>query len=157
MALEIERKFLVTSNAWRPLAVRPRRIVQAYLANTATSSVRIRLTDDSKARLTIKSKGPSTCREEFEYPVPLEDARSLLELRTSQLVCKVRHVVPFAGMDWDVDVFDGENAGLVLAEVELQSVTQQIELPGWVGEEVSHDERYTNNQLAEQPYLTFAT
>lgn len=157
MAVEIERKFLITSDAWQPLAVRSRKIMQAYLANTANSSVRVRLTDDTEARLTIKSKGPTTSREEFEYPLPMEDARSMLKLRVSSLVSKVRHFVPYEGMNWEVDIFEGDNAGLVLAEVELTCATQAFSLPDWVGEEVSNDERYSNSRLAEQPYVTFAS
>lgn len=151
MAIEIERKFLVKSDDWRAHVQRSKRIVQAYLAISEQMSVRVRVVDERDATLTIKSRGASTGRLEFEYQLPLDDARTLLELRVGSLLTKVRHIVQINELTWEIDVFSGENAGLVLAEVELQSAAQAVTIPSWIGDEVSHDERYTNGSLALRP------
>lgn len=149
MAREIERKFLVTSDAWRSAADGGARIRQAYLSQGGTCIVRVRTSDDREAVLTIKSTGPGVVRDEFEYAIPIEDARELLELRTGEVIEKRRHLVRTGGQVWQVDVFAGAHAGLVLAEIELpQAADAPFERPPWLGAEVTDDPRYYNNRLA---------
>jgi adenylate cyclase len=155
MSIEIERRFLVKSESWRPLVIRKLRIRQGYITSQSNATVRVRMVDDDRATLTVKSRAAATCRQEFEYPIPVRDARSLLKLRCSGLVRKVRHVVACDGLNWEIDVFEGENAGLVIAEVELRSIVQNVVLPDWVGEEISGDENYSNSHLAERPFRYF--
>lgn len=157
MSIEIERRFLVKSDAWRSLVVRSLSIRQGYLANQDNATVRVRVVDDRIATLTIKSHASGTLRHEFEYQIPIDDARGLLRLRASGLLSKVRHLVPHDGLTWEVDVYDGENEGLVVAEVELTTTLQKIRLPKWVGQEISGDPRYSNSHLAEHPFWTFRT
>ncbi|HKT85274.1 MAG TPA: CYTH domain-containing protein [Novosphingobium sp.] len=155
MAVEIERKFLVEGDAWRGQATGRRRIRQAYLSTSGRANVRIRLIDDEEARLTIKSADEghagALSRAEFEYPVPMEDARTLLELRVGRVIDKTRYLVPAAnGRTWEVDVFAGAHEGLVLAEIELGSADEAVELPDWIGREVTDDARYANAALAQR-------
>lgn len=152
MSIEIERRFLVKNESWRPHVIRKLRIQQAYLANEANATVRVRIVDDRTATLTIKSHAAATCRQEFEYPIPLEDGRGLLKLRGSGLLSKVRHIVVSDGHTWEIDVFEGENAGLVIAELELDAIIQKVTLPDWVGREISGDVLYSNSHLAQRPY-----
>lgn len=119
MAIEIERKFLVTSEGWRASVVSRKHLRQGYLARGGKTSVRVRIVDDATATLTVKSRGARTSRLEFEYAIPVEEAATLLELRDGHLLSKVRHLVRHDGLTWEVDVFGGENAGLVIAEIEL--------------------------------------
>ena len=149
MPLEIERKFLVTGTAWR--SPDGQRIVQGYLNRDKARTVRVRIAGP-QAFLTIKGATTGASRAEFEYPVPLADAEALLGLCDGPLIDKVRHRVAFGGLLWEVDEFLGENAGLVVAEVELASVDQAVDLPLWVGEEVTHDPRYFNSSLSHQPF-----
>lgn len=151
MAIEIERKFLVNGDGWRLHVTRSKRIEQAYLAITEKLSIRVRIVDDVDAMLTIKSQGASTLRQEFEYTIPLSDARTLVELRVGTLLTKVRHIARIDGLDWEIDEFGGKNASLVMAEIELKSAEQQIDLPDWLGREVSDDMRYANSSLALRP------
>lgn len=151
MALEIERKFLVASPAWRAEADAGRRLRQAYLADTGRAVVRIRIEDDDRAILAIKSAGAGPTRLEFEYPVPVEEARTLLDLREGLLLDKTRFHVGRAQL-WEIDVYAGENEGLVLAEVELESENEGIELPPWIGREVTGDPRFFASYLARHPY-----
>lgn len=155
MALEIERKFLVTGDGWKPLAVRRRRLRQAYLRRDGRLSIRIRIDGDRAAYLTIKSAETSRSRNEYEYTIPLRDAEELAAFRDGALVVKTRHNVPFAGLEWEVDEFEADNAGLVLAEVELGDSAQAIDLPPWIGPEVTHDPRYYNAALAGRPWSTW--
>lgn len=155
MPLEIERRFLVRSEAWRPLVARELAITQAYLATRDKATVRVRIRDDAHAWLTIKSQGEGAVRSEYEYAIPVDDAREMLDLRVGAVLEKVRHVVPHQGLSWEIDVFSGDNSGLVIAEVELTSSTQDVALPQWVGREITGDVRYANSSLAERPYSTF--
>lgn len=155
MAIEIERKFLVTGEGWRPHVAGRKHLRQVYLARPGKASIRVRIVDDAAAKLTIKSHGARTSRLEFEYPIPVDEARSLIELRDGGLLSKTRHIVPWAGVTWEVDVFEGENAGLVIAEVELTDEQQALELPPWVGREITHDERYYNSRLVHLPFRHF--
>ena len=151
MAEEIERKFLVSGEGWRDAVAGRKRLVQGYLSSNAKATVRIHIADDQKAVLTLKGPAEGISRAEFEYEVPLDDARQMLELAQPNVVEKVRHLVPHGGLIWEVDVFGGAHAGLVMAEVELASEDQVIDLPGWAGKEVSHDDRYANASLARVP------
>lgn len=149
MATEIERKFLVTGSAWR--SPDGQRIVQGYLNRDKARTVRVRIAGP-QAFLTIKGATTGATRAEFEYPIPLADAEALLGLCDGPLIDKVRHRVAFGGLLWEVDEFLGDNAGLVVAEVELDREDQAIDLPPWVCEEVTHDPRYFNSNLALQPF-----
>lgn len=152
MAIEIERKFLLVSEAWRPLVSRSEIFRQGYLSNTPHASVRVRIADD-KATLNIKGMTIGVQRPEYEYDIPLADATALLEqLCERPLIEKTRHFVEFGGNWWEIDEFHGDNAGLIVAEVELDSPDQVIAIPAWVGKDVSHLERYYNVRLAQYPY-----
>jgi CYTH domain-containing protein len=154
MGTEIERKFLVTGEAWRSLG--PKTLYrQGYLPSQDPTTVRVRIVDQ-QAYLTIKGQNTGLSRLEFEYAIPLADAQALLEnLCRSPLIEKYRYRIPWRGFLWEVDEFLGENAGLILAEVELESETQNPPLPDWLGPEVSHDPRYYNSNLAQHPFRTW--
>ncbi|HHJ36186.1 MAG TPA: CYTH domain-containing protein [Gammaproteobacteria bacterium] len=156
MGIEIERKFLLKNNDWRSLSIQQHVIKQGYLQSgleaTQRSSVRIR-TSNQHANINIKSVDLSMVRQEFEYDIPLADAQQMLEtLCDSSIISKTRYDVPYASHVWEVDIFEGENAGLQVAEVELGSLDEAFEKPPWIGEEVSDDERYYNICLLKYPY-----
>lgn len=151
MGEEIERKFLVRSDAWRQSAGAGRVLVQGYLSSNAKATVRVRLIDRERAVITIKGPVDGISRAEFEYDIPLDDAESLLALAEPHVVRKTRYEVPEDGLVWEVDVFEGGHAGLVLAEIELDRADQDISFPAWLGLEVSADDRYANASLARQP------
>lgn len=151
MAEEIERKFLVTDQSWFD-GSKPIRIRQGYLAGDSESAVRIRLSDDS-AWLTIKHRIDDRRRWEFEYPIPLTDAKLMLEnIPEEKIIKKLRYRVEFTGQLWEVDVFEGLNRGLIVAEVELESAEQEFEIPPWAGVEITAAPRYLNTNLARDPY-----
>lgn len=155
MAQEIERKFLVRDDTWRATADAGTRYRQGYLSTDPRRIVRVRVGGD-KAFVTIKGLARGIARDEYEYPIPVADAESMLDaLALRPLIEKVRHHVHHAGHRWEVDVFSGENAGLVVAEVELPSEGTPVDLPPWVGQEVSHDPRYSNAALVERPYSSW--
>lgn len=155
MATEIERKFLVISDAWRAAAAPGIRFRQGYLSGTGKASVRVRV-EGREANLNIKGATLGVRRREFEYAIPLDDANEMLdELCTGGIVEKTRFLVPVGGHTWEVDVFEGANAGLVLAEIELEHEDETFEKPAWAGAEVSDDPRYYNVYLAEHPYTTW--
>ncbi len=154
MAVEIERKFLVTGNAWRNDSGVLYR--QGYLNRDKVRTVRIRIAGGA-AFLTIKGKSTGATRAEFEYPVPMDDAQALLALCDGPLIEKTRYIVLHAGHRWEVDEFAGDNAGLVVAELELSAEDEAFERPAWLGEEVTHDTRYFNSNLATQPFCTWST
>ncbi len=154
MAVEIERKFLVTGTAWQQVPGVVYR--QGYLNRDKARTVRVRVAGDL-AFLTIKGVSVGATRAEFEYPIPLADAQALLSLCDGPLIEKTRHVLTHAGTVWEVDVFAGDNAGLVVAEVELASEDQAFVRPDWLGEEVTQDARYFNSNLATHPYRHWAT
>jgi adenylate cyclase len=152
MGVEIERKFLLKSDAWRAEVVRSTELRQGYLSRGSQSAIRIRISA-GKAELNIKSTRDGIHRLEFEYPVPMDDARTLVdEIALRPLIEKTRHIVEHAGHTWEIDEFFGENAGLIVAEIELRSVDEAFERPAWLGEEVSTDPRYYNSNLSERPY-----
>jgi adenylate cyclase len=148
MADEIERKFLVRSDGWRAGAQRSRQIVQGYVALDGPASVRVRIVDGTRATLTIKSREAGLRRREFEYEIPVADAAALLELRTGAIIEKVRYELQSAALTWEIDVFSGDNEGLVIAEIELQHEDQVFDRPAWLGDEITADERYYNASLA---------
>ncbi len=152
MGTEIERKFLVEGDQWRAAATRGIAYRQGYLSLDLQRSVRVRIADD-KAWLNIKGKISALSRYEYEYAMPVADAREVLDrLCVKPVIEKVRYRLTHAGLTWEVDVFGGDNAGLVVAEIELDSETQHFERPHWLGQEVSHDARYLNINLVRAPY-----
>jgi CYTH domain-containing protein len=151
MPVEIERKFLVTGDGWRGAGAGTR-YRQGYLSLQAGASVRVRASRDT-AYLTIKGETSGVSRAEYEYPIPLAHADELLDtLCIKPVIEKTRYRIEHRGLVWDVDEFAGENAGLVIAEVELESEEQAIELPEWVGDEVTGDPRYYNVSLVTNPF-----
>lgn len=151
MAAEIERRFLVIDDGWRADAVGVP-IRQGYLSSGAGVTVRVRV-EGSRGTLTVKGPPRGLSRDEFEYPVPLEDAREMLDrLCGERIVRKTRYRVSGDSHVWLVDEFHDANDGLTLAEVELGREDEAVDLPSWVGEEVSSDRRYTNAALAARPW-----
>lgn len=152
MASEIERKFLLGSDAWRTRVSDRVHLVQGYLSRGEQSAIRVRI-DGSKAQLNIKRALDGIHRLEYEYPIPLEDAREILEhVALRPLIDKTRHHVMYEGHLWEIDEFHGENDGLIVAEIELTDPDESFVVPDWLGEEVSHDRRYYNSSLSELPY-----
>jgi len=149
MALEIERRFLVSNDAWRASVARSTRITQGYLAITADAVIRVRIRDDD-GYVTIKSRDGGLARDEFEYSIPLDDARSLLNLCGRRVLEKIRHEVPFAGYCWEIDEYLEPFEDLIVAEVELQSESDDPARPAWIGEEITHDKSFSNAALAER-------
>ncbi len=152
MAKEIERKFLVSSDGWRSGAV-GKPYCQGYITTAKPGqSVRARIAGD-QGYLTIKGPANGLSRAEFEYPIPVTDAREILETLCIQpLIEKVRYRLPIGELVWEIDEFKGENAGLVIAEVELTSESQSVDLPEWIGAEVSGQAKYYNASLVKNPY-----
>ncbi|MCB0219626.1 MAG: CYTH domain-containing protein [Chrysiogenetes bacterium] len=155
MPREIERKFLVRGDAWRSAATSSARFSQGYLLNTVGKSIRVRLAG-AQAWLTIKAAAEGIARHEFEYPIPPEHARELLALCEGPLIEKTRHLVTIEGFVWEVDEFGGENAGLIVAEIELPDEDADFARPEWLGEEVTHDPRYLNAALVKNPFSRWA-
>lgn len=150
MGIEIERKFLLTADDWRSRVSRTSKLRQGYLGGDGVS-VRVRIEDDT-ANLNVKSRTPGIARSEFEYPIPMADAHALLALVEGPLLEKTRHHVDHAGHVWEIDEFEGDNAGLIVAEIELDSVDEAFERPAWIGREVTDDARYYNLNLSRDPY-----
>ena len=149
MPVEIERKFLVRGDEWRRApGVRYR---QAYLFRENENTARVRLAGE-KAYLTIKGPTREGSRPEFEYEIPAADGEELIKLCTGLIIEKIRHFIDYQGFTWEVDEFLGENAGLVVAEIELKAVDQPFGRPVWVGKEVTGDPRYANASLAVHPF-----
>jgi CYTH domain-containing protein len=153
MAVEIERKFLVTDDSWRDGSPGVR-MAQGYLSLAPERAVRVRLAGEN-AWLTVKGRTEGISRAEFEYAIPPGDARDLLAMCLPSVIEKTRYRVPVCGRVWEIDVFHGANEGLVLAEVELEDESARLELPSWTGEEVSADPRYFNACLAARPFRTW--
>ena len=152
MGREIERKYLVRGDGWRTQANAGTAYRQGYIIGAAHASVRVRM-EGKKAKLNIKSATLGVSRHEFEYEIPVAEAQEMLdELCEKPLIEKTRYHVEELGHLWEVDVFEGDNAGLVVAEVELDAEEQQVNLPDWAGDEVSHDKRYYNTSLVKHPY-----
>ncbi len=151
MGVEIERKFLLAGDGWRALG-QPVLLRQGYLSSDPARVVRVRIEGD-QAYLTIKGKSVGATRGEWEYPIPLAEANELLEgLCQQPIIEKYRRRIDFAGNTWEVDEFLGANAGLVVAEIELDSEHQQFDKPDWIGADVTDDPRYFNSALVRHPY-----
>lgn len=149
MPVEIERKFLVSGDTWRQSP--GVRIRQGYLTREKDRTVRVRVFG-GEAALTVKGPAVGASRAEFEYKIPLADGEELLKLCEGPFIEKIRRTLREGEVAWEVDEFLGENAGLVIAEVELQSEAQTFASPTWLGDEVTHDPRYFNSNLATHPY-----
>jgi adenylate cyclase len=151
MGEEIERKFLVTGDAWRETA-ESTRYRQGFLSTEPERTVRVRLAG-SRGTITVKGKNVGARRAEFEYKIPAADAERMLDtLCKRPLIEKVRYTLAVGSHTWEIDVFEGENAGLVVAEIELGSEDEAFDEPEWVGEEVTDDPRYFNSNLVANPY-----
>lgn len=154
MATEIERKFLVSGDGWRTAEGVLYR--QGYIQTQNQATVRVRLAGD-RGYLTIKGPTAGLARAEFEYEIPVLDASAMLtNLCDRPLIEKHRYRIPIGNVVWEVDEFHGDNKGLILAEVELTHPDQPLALPDWVGQEVSHDPRYFNSQLAQHPHCDWS-
>ncbi len=152
MAVEIEHKFLVRDERWRREVERSVRMRQGYLTSDAHCSVRVRVAG-GQGYLNIKSGTLGIQRSEYEYPIPLAEAEEILDTLCEQpLLEKTRHFVPSGRHLWEIDEFEGDNAGLIVAEVELSRPDEPFDRPDWLGADVSRDIRYYNSQLARHPY-----
>ena len=155
MSLEIERKFLVASDAWRTLAGRSTAMKQGYLSGEGgKASTRVRI-EGERANLNIKAAVVGRARAEYQYDIPLREAEELLATLCVGVLEKTRHHVAQGELTWEIDVFEGANAGLVVAELELPSVEHPFRRPAWLGREVTDDRRYYNQHLALHPYSTW--
>jgi len=152
MGVEIERKFLVDHEKWaqviKPAGTHYR---QGYILSNEQQTVRVRISD-KKGFLNLKSKETDLSRKEYEYEIPLPDGIEILEYFTKNGTEKVRYRIPFTGKTWEVDEFIGDNAGLIVAELELNSEAEEFEKPDWITIEVTDDGRYTNSSLAKHPF-----
>ncbi len=153
MGKEIERKFLIKKELWG-FEGKPKRLVQGYILSDDLATVRVRIAEN-KAFLTIKSNTNRLSRDEFEYEIPIEDAQNMLKLCKDFPVAKTRWILDFEGKTWEVDVFENENEGLVMAEIELEYESEPFILPPWIDQEVSHDVRFYNSYLSKHPYRTW--
>jgi adenylate cyclase len=154
MGKEIERKFLVTGNSFKDQGT-PRLLKQGYICNSTFKAVRVRI-DNTTGFITIKGATKGITRPEYEYEIPLGDAKELLEnFCDPSVIEKVRYEVVVEGYTWEVDEFLGDNAGLIVAEIELNDETETCPKPAWVGEEVTDDPRYLNSNLAKKPYKSW--
>lgn len=152
MAIEIEHKFLLLNDDWRALVARSIKYKQGYLSSEANTSIRIRISED-KAWLNIKSATIGNSRHEYEYEIPFQDAMEIIEnLCKKPLIEKTRHLVPIGSQTWEIDEFEGENLGLIVAEIELEGSDETFTKPSWIGEEVTYDLRYYNNNLSKIPF-----
>lgn len=152
VATETERKFLVRNRNWYRQIYSSARIRQGYLVSERNLSIRVR-TANTEAWLTVKGPTQGLSRTEFEYPIPLSDAEQMLaHLCRRPLIEKTRYWLNHSNHTWEIDVFEGDNFGLTVAEVELDSPNEDVELPDWVDREVSDDPRYLNANLARRPY-----
>lgn len=154
MGEEIERKFLVATEGWRETA-KGTRYRQGFLSTEPERTVRVRVAGP-RGSITVKGKNVGARRAEFEYEIPVADAERMLDtLCKHPLIEKVRYTVAVAPHTWEIDVFEGENAGLVVAEIELGNENEAFDKPEWLGDEVTDDPRYFNSNLVENPYRTW--
>lgn len=155
MPLEIERKFLVHSDRWNALK-KPngKKIIQSYLSFTPERTVRVRI-KDTDAFITIKGKSEGISRLEYEYPIPVSDAEGMISRLNLDAIEKIRYIIPLDNHLWEVDVFFGNNQGLIVAEIELESEDESFTKPDWIHKEVSHDPRYFNSNLLLNPITTW--
>lgn len=150
MAIEIERKFLVNNDDWRRLGT-PVHYAQGYLVADGERTVRVRVAG-ANGFITIKGQSQGISRLEFEYLIPREEALEMLQLCVSPMIEKYRTKVRHEGKIWEIDEFEGDNKGLIMAEIELKSEDETFSIPPWIGEEVTGDVRYFNSQLAVYPF-----
>jgi adenylate cyclase len=152
MGVEIERKYLVNPTIWKQTAkLDGLKCVQTYLSTDPNKTIRVRVMGD-KAYITIKGKTNHLSRTEFEYEIPLNEGEELIQLFGDKVLEKTRYIIPLGHHNWEVDVFEGNNKGLIVAEIELESEDEKFEKPNWLGEEVSHDPRYYNACLQQTPF-----
>lgn len=152
--VEIEHKFLVANHKWIDKVIESKSILQWYISSDENSCVRVRI-QDGETIICIKSILTDLSRHEFHFPIPIETAAAMLQepkLVKGSPITKVRHIVMNGNDRWEIDQFSGDNAGLVVAELEVATESQQFERPQWLGEEVTHDPRYLNSSLAVEPY-----
>jgi len=150
MGMEIERKFLLSNDDWRPLGI-PVHYAQGYLVADGERTVRVRVAGTS-AFLTIKGKSQGFSRSEFEYEIPVDEALEMLKLCAIPVIEKYRTKILFEDRIWEIDEFEGENKGLIMAEIELKSEDELFAVPPWIGQEVTGDIRYFNSNLAKNPF-----
>ncbi len=152
MPLEIEHKFLLQNDDWKALASHSSNYKQGYLISDKKRSVRIRISND-KAWLNIKSATIGASRQEYEYEIPINEGLEIINtLCEKPLIEKTRHFVPILQHTWEIDVFSGENDGLIIAEIELSEINESFHIPDWIGTDVTLDLRYYNNSLCKNPY-----
>lgn len=156
MGVEIERKFLVDYEKWDQLA-KPKGTVfkQGYIVKEPSKTVRVRVAGN-QAYITIKGISKGISRSEYEYEIPVDDGNELLSSFCEALINKIRYCITFAGKMWEVDVFAADNDGLIVAEIELADESETFDLPDWIGQEVTDDERYYNSNLSVSPYKNWA-
>ncbi|MDQ3111791.1 MAG: CYTH domain-containing protein [Bacteroidota bacterium] len=155
MGVEIERKYLVRKELWAK--AKPEKsisITQAYLSRDLEKTIRLRIADD-KGFITVKGPTTGISRAEFEYEMPLDGVKELMEAFPSSPIVKIRHHVTYKNKLWEVDEFLGENEGLIVAEIELKAEDEIIDLPEWIDKEISKDKRYANSNLAGKPFKTW--
>jgi adenylate cyclase len=152
MAIEIERKFLVLNDRWRNAISATIPIQQGYFCNTESVSIRVRITAE-EACLNFKNSNIGIKRSEYGYPIPRSDAQEMIEqLCLKPIIEKIRYLVIVDGHTWEIDVFAGDNSGLIVAELELESEHDTFSRPDWLGKEVTEQQRYYNPYLVEHPY-----
>ena len=153
MAIEIERRFLVHGTDWKKFcSTEPQPVIQGYVAQGEGFVVRVRIIG-SHGKLTLKSKKHHMTHQEYEYDIPVVDAREILDtIPSSERIEKVRHEVVHEGKLWEIDEFLGDNAGLCIAEIELDDAEEKLSLPQWVQEEITHDDSYSNYSLSRCPF-----
>ena len=157
MAIEIERRFLVADDSWLAASESNQRIVQGYILVSESKAVRVRIAGE-EAWLTVKGGTDVLNRLEFEYAIPPDDAQTMIEtLCENQVIDKVRHRIGQGELTWEIDIFNGANAGLVIAELELPTADTPFDRPAWLGEEVSDDCRYLNARLLRNPWPNWRT
>ncbi|MCI0655417.1 MAG: CYTH domain-containing protein [Methylococcaceae bacterium] len=155
MGIEIERKFLVRDDGWRRAVIKSSRMRQGYLSQSGNASVRVR-SDAERGWINIKSVTLGVQRQEFEYEIPRSDAEQILDTLAGQpLIEKIRHFAEIGSHTWEIDEFEGQNAGLIVAEIELSEAGEAFDRPAWIGTEVTRDARYYNTNLARKPYTTW--
>lgn len=152
MGIEIERKYLVDKEIWPGTVKDDRHLIrQGYILNNADKTVRIRLYDN-KGYITIKGLSTGASRPEFEYEIPEEDAKELLDNFCTSRISKIRNKILYKGKVWEVDEFLDDNAGLIVAEIELLGEDEEFDLPDWIAKEVTGEEKYYNSNLSQHPY-----
>jgi len=155
MGIEIERKFLVDKEKWNKVIKEKQSLYrQGYIVSDPEKTIRVRLTDKA-AFLTIKGLTVGASRPEFEYNIPVEEAQQLLDGFCNSVVSKIRYFIPHEGKLWEVDEFLGENEGLIVAEIELTSEAETFSLPEWIDREVTTEKKYSNSNLAINPYRSW--